>query len=145
MAESNSSDYITLVVDDDTEMASRCAKSLERLGAHAVVCNSGRRAVEEAERHAHRIRIMLIDVNLAAAPLSSNQHGAHLQSDDAPLLSLLIRLCPDVVVVQTSTEYFEELAERGYHGYQIHPERFLKKPFSPSAFLAVFDNDPPRV
>jgi CheY-like chemotaxis protein len=122
-----------LVVDDDPMMALLCARALERLGVQVLVCDSARRAAQEAERHAHRIQLFLVDVVLAAPPLRLEDRETLPEADGARLLSLLKYFCPEAVAVQMSAYGATELDQHGYH---LEAEHFIQKPFAPATLRA---------
>jgi two-component system, cell cycle sensor histidine kinase and response regulator CckA len=120
---------LILVVEDDCMMGLLCARALERLGVQVLITDSARRAAQEAERHAHRIQLFLVDVVLAAPPLRLEDIEAHPEADGARLLSLLKHFCPHAVAVQMSAYAAHELSQ---HGYQLEAGHFIQKPFAPA-------------
>jgi CheY-like chemotaxis protein len=122
-----------LVVEDDPMMGLLCARALERIGVQVLISDSARRATQEAERHAHRIQLFLVDVVLAAPPLRLEDREAHPHADGRHLLSLLKHFCPRAVAVQMSAYAATDLDQ---HGYQLEAKHFIQKPFAPATLRA---------
>jgi len=128
---------VALVVDDDHLINLLCTRTLEKLGLQVICCDSSAKAARLAELHAHRIRLFIVDVVLAAPELRLNHKSSGQEDDGARLLSLLEHFCKNAVAVQISAYSTEELTERGY---PLEAKHFLQKPFTPAILRTLVHN-----